>query len=68
MGTKIVMRRIKDAKYFINKVIKENHSKDEWCSLRDEIKKWLKDAPTDQKDEFLKSGAAECLAMICVRL
>lgn len=32
------MKRVKDAKYFINKVIKENHSKNEWLALRDEIK------------------------------
>lgn len=62
------MKRVKNAKYYINKVIKENHSKNEWLALRDEIKVWLRDAPADQKDEFIKSGATECLAMICVRL
>lgn len=39
-----------------------------WLALRDEIKVWLRDAPAEQKDEFIKSGATECLAMICVRL
>ena len=63
------MKRVKDAKYYINKVmIKENHSKEEWLSLRNEIKEWLRDAPVEQKDQFIKSGAADCLAMICVRL
>ena len=41
-------------------MIKENHSKNEWFALRDEIKVWLTDALAEQKDEFIKSGAKEC--------
>ncbi len=58
-------RIIKDARYYINKILFQNHSKEDWLSLKLEVNDWWKTAPPTQKEEYVTSGAGECLGMIC---
>ena len=58
-------RVLKDARYFINRILFQNRSNDEWILLKKEVDDWWKIAPADQKEKYLISGAGECLAMIC---
>ena len=58
-------RVIKDAQYYIDKILFQNRSNEEWLSLKKEVNDWWKTAPEVQKEKFVISGAGECIGMIC---
>ena len=50
---------------FINIILMEDHSNDEWLSIEKELELFLKDKPAAYREHFIESGAGEMLYMIC---
>ena len=55
----------KNASYYIDLILMNNHSMGEWRTIYKEVEEWFENASESQKREFEMSGAGEMLYMIC---
>lgn len=59
---------MKNAKYYIDLIFRNDHSKDEWIRIQEEVGEWIKNCSEAERDEFAYSGAGEMLYMTCTAL
>ena len=50
---------------FIDEILKEDHTFDEWLELESEVNCYLAELTEEQQDYFADSGAGELLWMMC---
>ncbi|MBR1456383.1 MAG: hypothetical protein IJ594_04400 [Oscillospiraceae bacterium] len=54
---------MKDARYYIYRIMNGNYTDEEWQALNDEVQEWLKECSEEQERIFRESGAGETLYM-----
>ena len=53
---------------FIDEILKETHTFDEWLELESEVNCYLAELTEEQQDYFADSGAGELLWMMCAAI